>query len=148
MWVRRLSVGFMCHLVHLNSQTRNQTLPGCVHAGLWTIIAYLFQACRNPARVTGHPKTKRQLTITDLALVEARHHPIHRPGRLVGYPSLTGVPYSALRFDTDAVLDRKSNLLFAALLRTVQNSHRRFDQADVYLPTGRIGPPRVTRGAR
>jgi hypothetical protein len=59
-----------------------------------------------------------------------------------------GKGYSALRFDTDAVLDRKSNLLFAALLRTVRDSHRRFDQADVYLPAGRIGPPRVTRGAR
>jgi hypothetical protein len=69
-------------------------------------------------------------------------------GRLVGYPSLTGVSYSALWFDTDAVLDRKSNLLFAALLRTVRYCHRRFDQADVYLPAGRIGPPRVTRGAR
>src|ERR1039458_9043952 len=29
MWVRGLSLGFMCHLVHLNSQTRNRTLPDC-----------------------------------------------------------------------------------------------------------------------
>jgi hypothetical protein len=29
MWAGRLSVGFMCHLFHLNSQTGNRTLPDC-----------------------------------------------------------------------------------------------------------------------